>query len=249
MISSVSQANAPVAAKSAALDPGVDQPAAKLRAGPGQRAPDKLQTGQAVVFVKMLVKQIGSRPGIDQATGQPQRVGRGRGEAEPAGVRRQCGKGRLGDLGRQRHAQGVRRFDDQPAGGLGTGVLEQLRPKVVAADVMVQHRLDRLALPDHVGHLAKLDPGGRVQDNDHLAIAKLLRRHVFAKLLDLLLRVEKGQRRRDGEIVDRQHVLAELCQDARHRQLASQGVAVGPDVADQQEIADARGRFQQIGAS
>ena len=176
MMSSVSEANAPVAAKSAALDPGVNQPAAKLRAGPGQRAADKLQAGQAVVFVKLLVKQIGLRAGIDQPPGQPQRVGRGRGEAEPAGVGGQRGKGRLGDLRRQRHAQGVGRFDDQPAGGLGTGVLEQLRPQVVAADVMVQHRLDRLALPDHVGHLAKLDPGGRVQDDDHFAIGKLLRR-------------------------------------------------------------------------
>ena len=71
--------------------------------------------------------------------------------------------------------------------------------------------------------------------------------HVFAKLLDFVLRVEEGQRRRDGEIVDRQHVFAELFQDARHRQLASQGVAVGPDMADQQEALMRADDFNKAG--
>ena len=71
--------------------------------------------------------------------------------------------------------------------------------------------------------------------------------HVFAELLDLVLRVEEVSVGGDGEIVDQQHVFAQLFQDARHRQLASQGIAVGPDVADQQESPTLRNDFNESG--
>ncbi len=100
---------------------------------------------------------------------------------------------------------------------------------------MVQDKFDRMALADNVGHLAELDPGGRVQHDDDFAIRKLLRRDVLAELLDLLLRVEELQRWRDGEIIDQQRVLAAGREDCGHRQFAAQGVTVGTHVTDQQK--------------
>ena len=98
MMSSLSEGTAPLAAKSACVEPRVDQAAVQLGLRVGQRPADQLQPAVRVVLVKFLVELVGRRAGVDQPCGQPQRAGRGRTEAEPAGVGGQGHEGRAGDL-------------------------------------------------------------------------------------------------------------------------------------------------------
>ena len=201
----------------------------------------------AVGFVECLVELVRLGARVDQPRGQPQRVGRGRRETEPAGVGRQGDKRRLSNLGRQRHAQLVGRRHDQPSGRLGIHVLEQFGPQVVAANVMIEHDLDGFGCSDDVGHRSQLGPGGRVEDDQHLAVLDLRGGHVHAQLPKLLVRVEKLQVRRDGERVAHPDILAEALQDGCQGELAAQGIAIRPDMGRQREPLMAADDFDEAG--
>ena len=84
------------------------------------------------------------------------------------------------------------RPDDQRAGRLGRRVLEEDRPEVVLADVVVDHHPGARELADPARHVAELAPGREVEDHDHLAVGQVGRLDVRAEVL------EQGRRRGRG---------------------------------------------------
>lgn len=100
---------------------------------------------------------------------------------------------------------------------------------------MVEHHADGCGLFDHVRHGAKLLPRTCIQDQQDFNAGQLLGLDVDPQGLQLPRGIDKLQIRRRGLTVDNDDVLAKRLQHSGHAQFASQGIAVGSDVAGQQE--------------
>ena len=89
----------------------------------------------------------------------------------------------------------------------------------------------------HLGHRSQLDPGTRVQHDEHVVVRKLVGLHVHPQRFDAPLRIQKGQIGRRGLGIDDPGLLSETLEHHGQGQFTSQGVAIRTHVAGQQEAA------------
>ena len=90
--------------------------------------------------------------------------------------------------------------------------------------------------PDELGHVAKLIPARKVEDDRDFAIGELRGLDDGAEPLEEgLVGVEEIVARRRRARVDHAHVFPLLTQQTGHADFGAQGVAVGPDVRRHQE--------------
>ena len=207
-----------MASKSRLLDPGVDQPAVQLGPRAGQRAADQPQPRQACRLRRDPCRAGRAEPRRPPAGRPAEGVAR---RSRRSGTSRCRWPGRRTAAGRSPASSGTPRASaasttSRPVASASVS-LNSIGPQVVLADVMIDDHLDRLAVPRITS--AILPNWTQAVVSSTMSTSRSASCSGVMSLpncLTFCCGIEERQVRRHGEVVDQQHVLAQLLEDGRH---------------------------------
>jgi hypothetical protein len=139
------------------------------------------------------------------------------------------------------------RLHTHATNGFRCCILEELGIDVVFAFVMVEDNSFAAGISNYVRHLTELDPGAGIQNDVQVGILQIIGLDIGANTLDLVIRIDEMQVGRHRLATDDANLFAQRFQDARHAKAASQGVAVGPNMAGQNDIVCGVDDFAETG--
>ena len=227
MIPSEYGSSAPTSSKSLAHEVGDEQPPALVELRAVERARQQLQLRELhrLVDVAEDAVHVGAR--LDQLRREPERLRRRVRVLEPSRVGDEPDVERLGDLGRQLHAE----LPEQVAHdlgrrrGVGDDQVRRAEPRVVVVMVDVD---DGLGVVEDRRILADTACVGAVDGDEHAL--RDVRRQLAQHLVEAHEPEFGGHVGRAGQVHER--VLAELTQAERHREHRPERVAVRIFVRD-----------------
>ena len=120
------------------------------------------------------------------------------------------------------------------AGRLGAGVFEKLGPEVILADMVVDDDFTARETTKGFGHGAELRPGACVQDDQTIA-GDLVEIDALTEHADVLTWVQKRQGRWGRMPVDDRDLLAQTSEYTGHPNFAPDRIAIGSDMAREDE--------------